>query len=178
MRSLLKLKFEGRISPLLIVFSLAGVALALASGLIQLVVHHLTLAASIIIISIGIARFFELNIPFIGTAPSVTQRFRASGFFTYGIAYAFAGAGCTFPIFFAVVVYASIVPGIGSLVTMMTYSAGVAIPLLVTGALTVKANGAMVRRVGRATAKIQKISSLVLLAAGLYLLYYYFFGVA
>lgn len=75
-------------------------------------------------------------------------------------------------------VYASIVPGVGSLVTMMTYAAGVAIPLLVTGALTVKANGVIVRRIGRLTVKIQKISSLVLLAAGFYILCYYFFGVA
>ena len=37
-----------------LVFSLAGMLLAVASGLIQSVVHHLTLAASIVIISINI----------------------------------------------------------------------------------------------------------------------------
>lgn len=157
----------------LIVFSAVGLVLSIASGLLRAVVPHLTIVAAVIIIAIGIAKVFELNIPVIGSAPSIAQGIRPSGFFTYGIAYAFAGAGCTFPIFFAVLLYASTVPGVGSLVTMLTYSVGVAVPLLITAVLTATANESLVRKIARLTGKIQRVSGIVLLSAGVYLVYYY-----
>jgi cytochrome c biogenesis protein CcdA len=155
----------------LLVFASVGMILSIASGAIRAAVPHLTLAAAIIIIAIGIAKVFELNIPVIGNAPSMNVR--PTGFFTYGIAYAFAGAGCTFPIFFAVLVYASTVPGLGALATMLTYSIGLAVPLLLTSILTATANDAIVRRIARVTGKIQKVSGAVLLIAGAYLVYSY-----
>jgi len=155
----------------LLVFVAVGIILSIASGLIRTVVPHLTIVAAVIIMAIGIAKIFDLNIPVIGNAPSIN--IKPTGFFTYGIAYAFAGAGCTFPIFFAVLLYASTVPGIGALATMLTYSVGLAVPLLITSVLTATANDAIVRRIARLTGKIQKVSGSVLLAAGVYLIYSY-----
>jgi cytochrome c-type biogenesis protein len=155
----------------LLVFVAVGIILSIASGLIRAVVPHLTIVAAVIIMAIGIAKIFDLNIPVIGNAPSIN--IKPTGFFTYGIAYAFAGAGCTFPIFFAVLLYASTVPGIGALATMLTYSVGLAVPLLITSVLTATANDAIVRRIARLTGKIQKVSGSVLLAAGVYLIYSY-----
>ena len=160
----------------LLVFAAVGITLSVASDLITVVVPHLTVAAATIIMAIGIARIFELNIPVIGIAPSIT--IRPSGFFTYGIAYAFAGAGCTFPIFFAVLVYASTVPGIGALATMLTYSVGLAVPLLVTSLLTATANDGIIRRIARITGKLQRVSGLVLIVAAVYLFYSYLTSVA
>ena len=155
----------------LLVFVAVGIILSIASGLIRAVVPHLTIVAAVIIMAIGIAKIFDLNIPVIGNAPSIN--IKPTGFFTYGIAYAFAGAGCTFPIFFAVLLYASTVPGIGALATMLTYSVGLAVPLLITSVLTATANDAIVRRIARLTGKIQRVSGSVLLAAGVYLIYSY-----
>ena len=155
----------------LLVFVAVGIILSIASGLIRTVVPHLTIVAAVIIMAIGIAKIFDLNIPVIGNAPSIN--IKPTGFFTYGIAYAFAGAGCTFPIFFAVLLYASTVPGIGALATMLTYSVGLAVPLLITSVLTATANDAIVRRIARLTGKIQRVSGSALLAAGVYLIYSY-----
>ena len=155
----------------LLVFAAVGIILSIASGLIRAVVPHLTIVAAVIIMAIGIAKIFDLNIPVIGNAPNIN--IKPTGFFTYGIAYAFAGAGCTFPIFFAVLLYASTVPGIGALATMLTYSVGLAVPLLITSVLTATANDAIVRRIARLTGKIQRVSGSVLLAAGVYLIYSY-----
>ena len=155
----------------LLVFVAVGIILSIASGLIRAVVPHLTIVAAVIIMAIGIAKIFDLNIPVIGNAPNIN--IKPTGFFTYGIAYAFAGAGCTFPIFFAVLLYASTVPGIGALATMLTYSVGLAVPLLITSVLTATANDAIVRRIARLTGKIQRVSGSALLAAGVYLIYSY-----
>ena len=159
------------ISGVLLVFVAVGIILSIAAGLIRAVVPHLTIAAAAIIMAIGIAKIFELNIPVIGNAPSIN--IKPTGFFTYGIAYAFAGAGCTFPIFFAVLLYASTVPGIGALVTMLTYSIGLAVPILITSVLTATANDTIVRRIAKLTGRIQRVSGSVLLAAGVYLIYSY-----
>ena len=56
---------------------------------------------------------------------------------------------------------------------MLTYSVGLAVPLLITSVLTATANDAIVRRIARLTGKIQKVSGSVLLAAGVYLIYSY-----
>lgn len=157
----------------LLIFTMVGLLLGFASEVIRSTVPHLTVVAAVIVIAIGMAKIFELNIPVIGNAPAIGQGIRPAGFFTYGIAYAFAGAGCTFPIFFAVLVYASTVPGIGALITMLTYSIGIAVPLLVTAVLAATANDAIVHKIARITGKIQRVSGIVLLIAGVYLVYSY-----
>ena len=66
----------------LVVFSVVGLILSIASGVIRSIIPHLTLAAAIIIIAIGTAKIFELSIPVIGKAPSIGQGIRPTGFFT------------------------------------------------------------------------------------------------
>ncbi len=155
------------------VFSLVGLALAISSQIIQSILPHLTLAAALIILLIGISKTLEINIPIFGFSHLAGKSFKSSSFFSYGIAYAFAGAGCTLPIFFAVLLYASLTPGLEAFITMLTYSTGVAIPLVITGILTGTANIRGIQKIGRLTAKINRLSGIILIGAGIYLIYYY-----
>lgn len=156
------------------VLGVAGLAASLASQWLQSVVPYLTLVAGLIMILLGLTKVLEDRFGVLDFGSSLGGRIKPTGFFTLGVVYAFTAAGCTFPIFFSVILYASLVPGIGTLVTMATYAVGVALPVMVTSVFAAKFNQVATERIASVALKIQKASGYILLAAGSYLIYYYF----
>ncbi len=157
-----------------LVFGAAGLAVGLASQLIQSIVPHLTLVAGVIILILGASKAFEFSLPLMGLPSRFGGKIRPGGFFVYGLIYAFTASGCTFPIFFAVVLYASLAPGLGALVTMLTYAFGVAVPLIATGVLAARASQEIITRAASIAPKLHRASGVILMAAGAYLIYYYY----
>ncbi len=158
------------------VLGAAGLAAALASQWLQAVVPHLTLVAGLIIALLGLSKVLEDRIGALDFGSSLGGKIKPTGFFTLGIVYAFTAAGCTFPIFFSVILYASLVPGIGTLVTMATYAIGVSLPVMLTSVFAAKFNQVATERIVSVVPRIQKVSGYILLAAGSYLIYYYYFS--
>jgi cytochrome c biogenesis protein CcdA len=148
------------------VLGAAGLAASLASQWLQSVVPYLTLIAGLIMILWGLSKVLEDKIGALNFGSSLGG---------LGVVYAFTAAGCTFPIFFSVILYASLVPGIGTLVTMTTYAIGVALPVMVTSIFAAKFNQVATERIANLAPKIQRASGYILLAAGSYLIYYYYF---
>jgi cytochrome c biogenesis protein CcdA len=157
------------------VLGAAGLAASLASQWLQSVVPHLTLVAGLIMILLGLSKVLEDRIGILDFGSSLGGKIKPTGFFTLGIVYAFTAAGCTFPIFFSVILYASLVPGIGTLVTMATYATGVALPVMITSVFAAKFNQVVTEKIANIAPRIQKASGYILLAAGAYLIYYYYF---
>lgn len=157
-----------------IVFGIAGVAVGLVSTVLESIVPHLTLVAGIIILVIGASKAFEFELPLMGLPSKYGGRIKPGSFFTYGIVYAFTASGCTFPIFFAVLLYASLAQGVGSFVVMLIYALGVSAPLIVTGILAAKANQEILTRIAYLAPKIHRVSGFILVIAGIYLIYYYY----
>ncbi|MHA2278519.1 MAG: cytochrome c biogenesis CcdA family protein [Candidatus Kariarchaeaceae archaeon] len=155
-----------------VVFTAVGLTVSFTSYLIQSIIPYLTLIAGIIIVILGISKAFEINLPLIGM--SVGQRIKATGFFTYGLVYAFTASGCTFPIFFSVILYASLTPGLGALITMIIYSVGVAIPLIITAILASKINDLVLTRLTNYLPMLHKGTGIVLIITGVYLIYYWY----
>ena len=133
---------------------------------------YLTLVAGLIMSLLGLSKVLEDRIGAIDFGSSLGGRIKPTGFFTLGIVYAFTAAGCTFPIFFSVILYASLVPGIGTLVTMATYAIGVSLPVMLTSVFATKLNQVATERIARVAPNIQRASGYILVAAGFYLIYY------
>ena len=157
------------------VLGAAGLAASLASQWLQSVVPYLTLVAGGIMIFLGLSKVLEGRIGVLDFGSSLGGMIKPKGFFTLGVVYAFTAAGCTFPIFFSVILYASLVPGIGTLVTMATYAFGVALPVMLTSVFAAKFNQVATERIASIAPRIQRVSGYILLAAGTYLIYYYYF---
>lgn len=156
------------------VLGVAGLAAAFASQWLQSVVPHLTLVAGLVMILLGLSKVLEDRIGALDFGSSLGGRIKPTGFFTLGIVYAFTAAGCTFPIFFSVILYASLVPGIGTLITMSTYAIGVALPVMVTSVFAAKFNQVVTEKIANIAPRIQKATGYILLVAGSYLIYYYY----
>lgn len=100
----------------------------------------------------------------------LVQSFRT--FYLYGIAYAVASVGCTIPIFLVVLLQA-FAGGFGSgLMNFGAYALGMTVMMLGLSLVTAYSKDVIQRYLRRLMPYISKISGLVLIGAGSYLIYY------
>lgn len=95
-------------------------------------------------------------------------------FFTFGLLFAGAALGCTAPVFFGITLTALSTGGIGGAVTVLVGYAGGMIGLFVVmTALVAVAKDETARRIQSLIPYVERASAVLLIGAGLYMLYYY-----
>lgn len=128
----------------------------------------LTIGFSIILLGV----YLLLGGPFNVRLPQVQHNPR--NVFLFGIAYAFASLGCTFPLFLSVAL-AGASTGDSSIAAMniIAYAIGMAIVMVaLTTAISISQAGAT-RFMHRAIPIINKAAPIVMIAGGAYILYYW-----
>jgi cytochrome c biogenesis protein CcdA/PKD repeat protein len=157
------------------VFSVIGVGVALFGNMIAQYIPILELVAGSLAIAMGISMLVNIKLPTLFTISRAPKQKGLRGLFLYGIAYGLATLGCSAPIFFSTLFYAissgGILPGI---ITFIAYAIGMGLPLLMITILLARAKERYLNNIMRAMPWIQKISSLVIIAIGIYLISYYF----
>lgn len=133
----------------------------------------LVIGAALLFMGLWVITGHHISIPRL-VAPKVEKKRSIGGFFLYGIAYGLASLACTLPIFLAIVgvvfVNGEILQGIGQFVA---FSLGMGLIII---ALTVSLaffKGAMVKRLRHIIPYVERISAVLLIAAGSYLVYYW-----
>lgn len=104
------------------------------------------------------------------------RRRSVGGFFAFGVLYAGAAAGCTAPLFVAVVVRgiaAGPALGIGLAVT---YALGMSAVLVVTTVASALGGASVTAAVGRHGRRIRRAAGVLLVLSGAAEIYYYFYG--
>lgn len=97
-------------------------------------------------------------------------------FFLFGITYALASLSCTLPIFLVVVVTALAAGGIlNGLFQFVSYALGMGAVIALLTLAIVAFKGALVGVLQRGMVFIERASALLLILAGLYLIYYWLF---
>jgi len=92
----------------------------------------------------------------------------------YGVGYGAASIGCTLPVFLAVVgAGAASASPIGVLASFAAYGAGTSAMLIVLGVGAAHAEKSIAAHVKRLVPHMQKVGGVLLLAAGIYLSYYW-----
>ena len=95
--------------------------------------------------------------------------------FSYGVGYGAAGFGCVAPPFIAAILNATVIGGAGAGIAVLGVYAGVVIGLMAAITIVLATVGqAAVKKMNRYTELIKKISAVVLIAAGAYLIYYWY----
>jgi len=159
---------------LVTVFSLLGILISTLGSIVSQYVPFLQVGAAVITIIMGISIIAEIKIPMPVTKLKPPARKGWMGVFFYGIAYGLATLGCSAPIFFSIFLYAITTGGLLSgTVILMVYAVGMGLPLVTIAVLVAKAKETMLHNVVRATPWIQKISGILLILIGIYLLYHY-----
>ena len=162
-----------------VLFGLAGIAIAATGTLLIRAVPWIGLAVGLLLAAAGIWLLTGHTL-YTGLAERLAarlgdpRRMGARGFFGFGLAYGTASLSCTLPVFLTVVGSGFAVRGFVAATTQfLSYALGMG---LVIAALTVGLalfTGAVVGALRRTLPYFSKLSAVLLLLAGAYIVYYW-----
>lgn len=159
---------------LLTVFSIIGGVASLARNLVNAYVWVLELLAGILTSFMGVVLLMELKLPGFMIPIKAPERKGLVGLFFYGIVYGLATISCTTPVFFSILFYAFAAGGaVEAWVTFMIYALGMGFPLILITIAVSKARHMLLKRIVELTPLINRLSGLLLIFIGAYLIYYY-----
>ena len=159
----------------LLVFGVAGVLITAGIGVVIDLIPWLAIAVGVGVIILGIAMLFGYQLT-IGL-PKSKQASTARGYrsvFAFGVSYAVASLSCTLPVFLTVVA-TQVTRGtfVGGLATFLAYGAGMSLVLIgITIALAFGKQG-LVSRLRSGARYIGRISGALLVAAGVYIVWFW-----
>jgi cytochrome c biogenesis protein CcdA len=156
------------------VFSIIGMLASFPSVILPQIVPALELVAGAIIIVMGIIILLEIRLPSLGIRLNIEKRKGLIGSYIFGVTYGLATVGCSASLFLLVLSFAM---GKGTLISILTfsvYSLGMGFPLIITFILIAQARETIVKRIIRATPFLHKISGILLIIVGVYLIYFYY----
>jgi cytochrome c biogenesis protein CcdA len=159
-------------SGIILVYALMAGLIFLARETVRASIPHLALLAGLIITTMGVLKISTQALPTIAPVKNFTPTGEAS-FLLFGVAYGLGASGCNLPIFISVLIYATLASAGGPLVIMLAYALGVIAPLIIVGALASLLGLTIVKRLGGISHHLHRIGGMVLIAAGIYLLYFY-----
>jgi cytochrome c biogenesis protein CcdA len=160
------------------VFSAIGLAASALRVLEPQRIPLLELAAGLMVISMGAIMVAELRFPAPFVVSRAPRRGGLIGAFLYGVAYGLAASSCSAPIFLSVILYAVVAGGpLGPLhgaITFVVYAIGMGIPIIAVTILAAKARRFILERMVEMTPRLQRVSGIVLIMMGAYLIYSYY----
>jgi cytochrome c-type biogenesis protein len=136
--------------------------------------EYLSLGIGVLMVGIGIATLFGKHLPFMTPKLDVGGKDTSTkSMFLYGVSYAVASIGCTLPVFTGGILGSFRKEGVVSgVLSIGAYGAGMA---LILAALTVSlalARTGMLKALRKVMSHIDLVSGVVLILAGLYLVWY------
>ncbi len=159
---------------LLSVFSMIGILTSIIGGFMSPYMSSVGLIAGILVIFMGISILVGLRLPMFRIQIKAPKRRGLLGIYLYGVAYGLANLGCTAPIFFSILFYAVTIRGVfGGVITFLVYSIGMSLPLILTTILIAKTKDLLIKRILNLMPRIQKVSGIILIILGCYLIYFY-----
>lgn len=127
----------------------------------------------LVLIMFGALMFMGKSIPFPSLAFLHRSEEGKGSFIAYGAGYALSSLGCTFPLFLTVASMAiTASDALNGILTFASYSAGTSLLMVLTSIGVIFSKDLVQKRMVGAIPLIRKLSSLVIVLAGLYLIYY------
>lgn len=177
--SKIKLFFRGlklaslSILGILIIYAIAGVLILFASQFIKDYMKWVAISMGSILIILGILMLFGKNISLNIHVAHKKRSSEVSEAFFFGIAYAIGALGCLFPLFLVVATQAISAPSnITGFSYIFAYFLGISVLMITTILLSVFAKEFLTRQLSRILPHMQKISAILLIIAGIYVINY------
>lgn len=157
-----------------LMFLLAGLVFATLGSQLMKVVPWLALGIGIVLVVFGVLTLFD-RAPYIAIANPI-DHVKGKGIqalFLYGISYGIASLSCTLPIFLMIVGGALTAGSLSrGFVPFLGYSSGMALVVVGLTLATALLKGALVQQMRRVLPYVNRLSGLLLLAAGAYIVYF------
>ena len=151
--------------------SMLGVVASTVGSLIVEHIPSINVVIALIIIALGLATLANIPFPSLRVPSRLVKSKGLLGQYAFGLAYGLGISACTAPIFFSVLAYAVTVGTFRGALILGLYALGMGAGLIAVSVLTAGAKNLALRRISDVTPKIHKLSGLIVLVFGLYLLY-------
>jgi cytochrome c-type biogenesis protein len=159
----------------LAVFGVAGALITLGVRAVVDALPWIAMAVGLGVLALGIAmlagRELVVRLPKPGRAPRGRDH---AGVFWFGVSYAIASLSCTLPVFLVVV--AGAIPQLGfvaGVLTFLVYGLGMSVLLLVVTLSLALGKHALVGRLRRGSAHVNRIAGGILVLAGTYIVFFW-----
>lgn len=166
----------GLVAGFVLMFLLAGLVFALLGSQLVKVVPWLALLIGLALIGFGLLTLLNRAPHITITNPVDTIEGRGMrALFLYGISYGIASLSCTLPIF--LMVMSSVLTAgnlLSGIVPFLGYSSGMALVVIGLTLATALLKGALVQQTRRVLPYVNRLSGLLLIAAGAYIVYFQF----
>lgn len=158
-----------------VVFGISGLLLTLGLQSLIDVLPWLALlvGAGVLVLGVAMVRGFYLNVRVPGMRAGKKQRTNRS-MFLFGISYAIASLSCTLPVFL------SLIPAnltqeslLGGTLTFLVYGLGMSTVLIFITLMMALGRDSIVRRMRQSGKYINTVSGVILIAAGLFIIWYW-----
>jgi len=164
----------------LVVFASFGLIFASLGRQLAAYVPYLAAAIGFLLVIVGISMLLNKGISFgiakldiIGNKLKSNMDGSYKSFFLYGIGYAIASLGCTMPVFLAVVAGSFSTGGFTDGVAMfLLYTLGMSLFMIAVSIATAVSKGMVIKYINKGMPYIKKIGAIVIIGAGLYIMYY------
>lgn len=156
------------------VFGFAGFGVIAIGQFIKQFIPWIAVATGIILIIVGILMFFGKEFLFF-QAPNIKfiNQNEKAGIYLFGIVYAIGSLGCVFPIFLSIVIQGiasnSFIDGA---YTILAYILGMSIIMIAITTLTFATKYLILKKLEKILPYMKKLSAVVLVFAGIYMIYY------
>lgn len=159
----------------LTVFGLAGILITLGVQAVVGAMPWIAMAVGVGVVALGVAMLAgrELRVALPKTSEAPSGR-RPGGVFAFGVSYAIASLSCTLPVFLVVV--AGTIPQLGfiaGVVTFLTYGLGMSVLLVVVTVALAFGKQALITRLRRSSAHVNRIAGGILILAGGYIIFFW-----
>jgi cytochrome c-type biogenesis protein len=158
----------------LTVFGLAGILITLGVQAIVEAMPWIAMAVGLGVVGLGVAMLTGRELTVRLPKGSTPVGRRTGGVFTFGVSYAIASLSCTLPVFLVVV--AGTIPQLGfvaGVITFLIYGLGMSVLLLVVTLALAFGKQALVTRLRRGSAHVNRIAGGILVLAGAYIIYFW-----
>lgn len=168
------LKLAGlSILGILVIYSLAGVLIIVASQILKAYMKWITIGMGGILILLGILMIAGKNVAFSVNVNQRNQNSEAMEAFVFGIGYAIGALGCLFPLFLVVATQAMTAPTAilgGSYI--LAYFVGISLMMVIAILLSTFAKDFFMKYLRKLMPHMDQITGTLLIVAGIYVIYY------
>jgi len=159
-------------------FLVYGVLTGVAVGVGTRVLGNVTvleLVAGLVMVGLGTAMTAGVYSPERLRVRLPERRRTPAGFVAFGVVYAAAAAGCTAPLFIAVVTTALSTGPVAAVATLSAYAGGMSALMVGVTLLSAFGRDAVLRGIPRRTGRLTRVAGLVVVLAGLVQIYFFIF---
>lgn len=155
-------------SGLITALAILGTLLSFVGSILIKFIPWLQLAVGFMIILLGLLQMVDLSLP--SYSPKIQVKKGVLGLYLFGIGFGLVISGCSAPVFFSIILYSFISGLQNGILTLAAYGLGMGVITIAVTVATLKTKQTMLNQLNRYSNWINRITGIILVAAGLYIL--------